>query len=49
MNNKIPHLEEVEEKVNEKVKRRENKKRKRMPISGKSVFTLQKIKDKKLS
>lgn len=47
MTNKIPHVDEVEQKVDEKVKRRENKKRKRMPVSGKSVFTLQKIKDKK--
>lgn len=37
------HVEAIEEKVDEKIKRRESKKRKRMPVSGKSVFAIKNI------
>jgi len=35
------------EKLEEKIKNRERKKRKRMDISGKDVFKIQELKDKK--
>lgn len=46
MTNNKDEIEKVEEKVEQKTKRRESKKRKRMPVSGKSVFTLKKIIEK---
>ena len=38
---------EAIEKLEEKIKNRERKKRKRMDISGKDVFKIQELKDKK--
>lgn len=46
MKNNKDEVEKVEAKVEQKTKRRESKKRKRMPVSGKSVFTLKKIIEK---
>jgi len=37
---------EVEEKMLEKIKQRERKKRKRMPVSGKEVFKIKELKEK---
>lgn len=47
MKHKIKSTDAIEQKVQEKVERRERKKRKRMPVSGKSVFTLKKIIEQK--
>ncbi len=41
------HVAEAEAKVATKIQRRESKKRKRMPVSGKSVFTIKKILEEK--
>jgi hypothetical protein len=40
-------LSPEEQKVQQKIQRRESKKRKRMPVSGKSVFTIKKIIEQK--
>lgn len=47
MTNSKDEIEKVEEKVEQKTKRRESKKRKRMPVAGKSVFTIKKILEEK--
>jgi hypothetical protein len=47
-NAKNKNLETVAEKrMKERAKNREKKRRKEMPVSGKQVFNLKKIKDKK--
>lgn len=43
MKHKVKDLEAIEKAIDQKTKQRERKKRKRMPISGKSVFTIKKI------
>lgn len=47
INKNHDQADEAEAKAQEKAERRESKKRKRMPVSGKSVFTIKKIIEEK--
>jgi len=44
--NQNEDIEPAVEEMEEKIKNRDRKKRKRMPISGKNVFKIKELKDK---